>query len=346
MARAPRSSSGVTKIGDVARQAGVSPATVSRVMNGSGAVSPERAAKVRAAAAALGYTPSSAARALRQQRTRVWAAIVADIQNPFFTAVVRGIEDEALAAGHRLVLGNSDEDLEKEAAYLDIAVAEQMAGVVIAVASAKDSRLDAVLERGVPVVAIDRRPKRHEDAVDSVVVDNEAGARQATAHLFEAGASRVACVTGPARVSTASERLAGYQRAVRAHGAKVDQDLVRRADFREDGGYAETRALLSARRRPDALFVANNLMTIGALRAVHEAGLRVPDDLLLVGFDDAPWTTLVSPQLTVVAQPTHEIGRQAALLLATASADLPPRHVVLPPTLLVRESSRPSPAER
>jgi LacI family transcriptional regulator len=330
---------GVAKIGDVALRAGVSPATVSRVLNGSRTVSPERAAKVRAAAAELGYTPSGPARALRQQRTRVWAAVVADVQNPFFTAVVRGMEDVAVAEDHRLVLGNTDEDLGKEAAYLDIAVAEQMAGVVIAVASARDSRLDVLIERGIPVVAIDRWPQRHADEVDSVVVDNELGARQATEHLLAAGARRIACVTGPARVSTASERLAGYQAALRAGGAAPDADLVRRADFKEDGGYAATRTLLSGRHRPDALFVTNNLMTLGALRAVQEAGLRVPEDLLLVGFDDAPWTTLVSPKLTVVAQPTHELGRQAALLLATASSDLPARHVVLAPTLLVRESS-------
>jgi LacI family transcriptional regulator len=334
-----RSPGAVAKIGDVAQRAGVSPATVSRVLNGSGAVSAERAARVREAASELGYTPSGPARALRQQRTRVWAAIIADIENPFFTAMVRGMEDVARAEEHRLVLCNSDEDLEKEASYLDIAVAEQVAGVVIAVASDRDSRLDVLLERNIPVVAVDRRPKRHEDAVDSVTVDNELGARQAVEHLLAAGARRIACVTGPARVSTASERVTGYQRALKAGGRKVDPDLVRRADFKEDGGYAATRTLLSARKKPDALFVANNLMTLGALRAVREAGLRVPEDVLLVGFDDAPWTTLVSPQLTVVAQPTHDIGRHAARLLATASAGLPPRHVVLPPTLLVRASS-------
>jgi LacI family transcriptional regulator len=214
-----------------------------------------------------------------------------------------------------------------------------MAGGAIAVAPARDRRLDVLLARGIPVVAVARRPKRHEDAVDSVVVDNELGARQATDHLLAAGARRIACITGPARVSTASERLAGYQAALRAAGVAPDADLVRRADFKEDGGYAATRTLLAGRTRPDALFVANNLMTLGALRAVREAGLHVPDDLLLVGWDDAPWTTLISPQLTVVAQPTQEIGRQAAKLLATASADLPARHVVLAPTLLVRASS-------
>jgi LacI family transcriptional regulator len=340
MAPPPRRPSGaVAKIGDVAQRAGVSPATVSRVLNGSGTVSSERAARVREAASELGYTPSGPARALRQQRTRVWAAIIADIENPFFTAMVRGMEDVARAEGHRLVLCNSDEDLDKEASYLDIAVAEQMAGVVIAVASDRDSRLDVLLERNIPVVAVDRPPKRHKDEIDSVVVDNELGARQATEHLIAAGAQRIACITGPARVTTASERLAGYQRALKAKGRAANADLVRRADVKEDGGHAATRTLLSARRRPDALFVTDNLMALGALRAVREAGLRVPEDLLLVGFDDAPWTTLITPQLTVVAQPTHDIGRHAAQLLATASADLPARQIVLPPTLQIRASS-------
>jgi LacI family transcriptional regulator len=337
--RRRRSPGTVAKISDVAQAAGVSPATVSRVLNGTGTVTPARADAVRQAAIELGYTPSGPARALRQQRTRVWAAIIADIENPFFTAMVRGIEDVARAEGHRLVLCNSDEDIDKEAAYLDIVLAEQMAGVVIAVASAKESRLDALLDRGVPVVAVDRRPSRHEEEIDSVVVDNVLGARQATEHLVESGAVRIACVTGPARATTATERLTGYQHALRAHGRTAPAELSRRADFREEGGYTATRDLLHGTARPDGLFVTNNLMTLGALRAINDAGLRVPDDILLVGFDDAPWTTLVSPQLSVVAQPTHEIGRQAAQLLTSAGADVPARHVVLSPVLRVRASS-------
>jgi LacI family transcriptional regulator len=335
---------GVPKIGDVARAAGVSPATVSRVLNGTETVGPDRAAAVRQAARELGYTPSGPARALRQQRARVWAAIIADIENPFFTAMVRGIEDVARSAGHRLVLCNSDEDVAREAAYVDIALAEQMAGVVIAVASDKESRLDTLLDRGVPVVAVDRRPRHRADELDSVVVDNLLGARLATEHLLDGGAMRIACVTGPSRVSTARERLSGYEQAMRARGVSYSSDLVRRADFREEGGYAATRSLLALDPRPDALFVANNLMTLGALRAITEAGLRVPHDVLLVGFDDAPWTTLVSPPLTVMAQPTYEIGRRAAQLLTTAGPDLPARHIVLPPALQVRASSTRPPA--
>jgi LacI family transcriptional regulator len=269
----------------------------------------------------------------------VWAAIVADIENPFFTAMVRGIEDVARDEGHRLVLCNSDEDVDKEAAYLDIVVAEQMAGVAIAMASTEDSVLDLLLSRQVPVVAVDRRPEHRAEDVDSVLVDNLLGARQATEHLLASGAQRIACITGPERVSTAGERLRGYEVALRAAGREVDPGLVWRADFKEEGGHAAAVSLLTGRRPPDALFVTNNLMTLGALRAVGEVGLEVPDDVLLVGFDDAPWATLIRPQLSVVAQPTYEIGRQAAQLLATAGPDVKPRHIVLPTTLRVRGSS-------
>ena len=316
-------------ITDVAREADVSPATVSRALNGSGAVSADRAARVRAAATRLGYLPHGPARALRRKVNPVWAAIVADIGNPFFTAVVRGIEDVARAEDHRLVLCNSDESVDTEAAYVDVVIAEQMSGVVIAVASPGESNLQPLLDRGIRVVAVDRRPSGLD--VDSVVVDNRLGGEIATAHLLARGCRRIGFVTGPARVDTANERLQGYRDAL---GSRFDRSLVRRADFKLDGGYRAAQSLLEA--KPDALFVANEPMTVGALRALQEAGVRVPDDIAVVGFDDAPWATLVNPQLTVVAQPAYEIGRAAAELLAGSG---PARHVVCSPTLIVRESA-------
>jgi LacI family transcriptional regulator len=327
----------MTTINDVARAAGVSPATVSRVLNGSSPVSPDRAARVRDAARSLGYLPSGPARALRRQRTTLWAAIVADVENPFFTAMIRGVEDVAQEADHRLVLCNSDEDPAKEAAYIDVAIADRVAGVIIAVASTARSKLELLVDAGIPVVAVDRRPRL--DGIDSVVVDNRLGAKQATAHLLDTGRERVAIITGPKRISTAEARLAGYRQALREASRPIDASLVRRADFREAGGYEATLALLDDSPRPDALFVANNLMTLGALRALHDRQVRIPHDLAVVGFDEAPWTTLVHPPLSVVAQPTYEVGAQAARLLASASADRPPEHLVLAPELIVRASS-------
>lgn len=334
---------GVVNIGDVAKAAGVSPATVSRVLNGTTIVSADRTERVLQAATDLGYQPFGPARALRQQVTRVWAAIIADIENPFFTSMVRGIEDVARAEGYRLVLCNSDEDLDREQAYIDVAVRERMAGVVIAASSAEDSTFEALIARGTPVVAVDRLPDRHRNDLDSVVVDNHGGALEATNYLINGGARRVACITGPSRATTASERLAGYRAALREHGRKTKAALIRRADYKEVGGYKAMQALLAVPQvvRPDGLFVANNLMTLGALRAIAEAGLRVPDDIALVSFDEAPWTTIIDPPLTVVAQPTYEIGRQAAHLLVTAGGREGARQLVLQPRLVVRGSTHP-----
>jgi LacI family transcriptional regulator, galactose operon repressor len=299
-------------------------------------VIPDLSSRVLKAAAELGYVPCGSARALRRQHASVWAAIVSDIENPFFTAVVRGIEDVARQAHHRLVLCNSDEDLEREAAYVDVAIAERMAGVVIAVASEKESSLALLIERHVPVVAIDRSAGRD---IDAVVVDNRLGAEEATRHLLEQGSTRVACITGPLRVNTANERLEGYRRALVGAGIGVDEDLIQRADYKESGGHQAALSLLTSRSPPDALFVANNPMAAGALRAIRELGLAIPKDVTLVAFDDSPWTTLTSPQLSVVAQPAYEIGRVAAELLATAGLERAPRTIVLSPRLIVRESS-------
>lgn len=326
-------------INDVADAAGVSPATVSRVLNGTQGVTPARSERVRTAVAELGYQPFSAARALRRQRTDVWAVIVADVENPFFTSVVRGVEDAARAIGVRVVLCNSDEDPDRETEYIDVAIAERMDGVVIAAAASRHSHVQRLLDRGVAVVAIDRTPTGAE--VDAVLVDNRLGAEQATRHLAAVGATRIACITGPRRTQTAEERLAGYRAGLVHAGLAFDADLVVHTDFRQAGGYDATIKLCQGRDRPDALFVANNLMTLGALGAIRDLGLTVPNDLAVVGFDDAPWATLVDPQLSVVAQPTREIGRVAAELLVArrADPDAPINHVVLAPDLVIRQSS-------
>jgi LacI family transcriptional regulator len=335
----PRSPA-AANITDVARAAGVSSATVSRVLNGSGTVSPERAARVRQVAQELRYHPSGPARALRTRVADVWTVIVADIENPFFTSVVRGIEDAAREHGCRVVLCNSDEDQDREAEYIEVALAENVSGVVIAAASERTS-LTALISRGVPVVAIDRRVANQQ--VSCVLVDNRASAGQATAHLLETGRQRVGCITGPPQLTTANERLDGYLGALAAAGIPADPALVRRADFRPGGGYAAVRDLFGAGAAPDALFVANNQMTAGALSALRDLRIDVPAQVGVVGFDDAPWATLTRPQVSVVAQPTRELGRRAAILLAEARRDpaAPRQEVILRGQLIIRESSAP-----
>ncbi|MFI6735014.1 LacI family DNA-binding transcriptional regulator [Nonomuraea sp. NPDC050451] len=319
---------------DVAREAGVSAATVSRVLNGARTVDPAMVARVLTAVRELGYRPNAVARNLRRSRTTLWAVIISDIGNPFFTAMVRGIEDVAQQEGYSVVLCNSDEDPAKEETYVAAALSEQMAGVIIS-SSGSVKAAKTLIDSPIPVVAVDRELPR--GAVDTVVVDNEGGARTATEHLLAAGYRRIACIAGPEGVSTADLRLRGYTAAL------PTPPLIVRADFREQGGYDAMAALLSSPEPPDAVFVANNLMTVGALRCLTERGVDVPGQVGLVGFDEIPWADLVRPSPSTVTQPTYELGRMAARLLvdriATPAAKA--ATIVLPAELHPRQSSTP-----
>ena len=325
-------------IRDVARLAEVSTATVSRVMNQTGRVDPALASRVRIAAAQLDYRPSSVARNLRLQQTAVWLLMISDIENPFFTLVARGVEDVANRLGFSVVLCNTDESAEKETRYIHVALQEQAAGVIISPAS-RETDVSLLVSRGVPVVALDRPVKDHE--VDRVLTDSRQGAREATVHLFEQGWQRVACITGPAETTTAEERACGYREAVKEVGARF-RPLVAYSDFRTSGGGVAAGRLLDARRPPDAFFVANNLMALGVLDELRRRDLRPGRDVGIVSFDDPPWARLLDPPLSCVAQPSYDIGVQAATMLAERLSGEP--HVrakvdTLSPTLIVRKSS-------
>ncbi len=330
---------------DVARHADVSVATVSRVLNG-GSVDPVLARRVTEAVAALRYRPNLVARNLRTRRTRLWAVIIADVRNPFFTDMVRGIEDVASAEGYSVVLCNSDEDETKEADYIDVALAERMAGVILSPSSSRTEHVDSLVSAGCPVVLVDREL----DGVraDAVLADNEQGAYVATRHLVEQGFERIACVTGPEEYSTAAQRLSGYRAALIEAGRDVDESLVRFADFREPGGRAAMESFLKCPQRPDAVFSANNLMTLGVLRCLADHGLSVPDEVGVVGFDDLPWAELVRPTVTTVGRSTYDEGRVAAEALVRRIADpnAEPERKVLPTRLKVRESSVRTSTER
>ncbi len=327
---------------DVADAAGVSTATVSRVVNKNPKVDPELAARVHKAISELDYHPSRLARSLRTRQSKVWAVVISDIRNPFFTEMVRGIEDAAYASGYSIVLCNADEDEVKEASYLQFAIAEHVSGIVLAPAQHGGSTMDSVLERGIPVVTVDRRLDNYE--LDRVEVDNRAGAEQAVVHLIERGYERIGLIGGPQLTTTGIDRLAGYHRGLERYGRQADPRLLRTGDFREAGGYQQMQSLLALRTRPDAVFVANNLMTVGALRALREAGVSVPEEIGMVGFDDMPWAPLLHPPLTTVAQPIYDIGSETARLLLSRLDGYrgSPRQVILAPSLKVRASSTPN----
>ncbi|WP_350278195.1 LacI family DNA-binding transcriptional regulator [Kribbella sp. HUAS MG21] len=323
-------------VSDVAARAGVSTATVSRALNGKPTVDPDLAARVRAAAAELGYQPNGPARNLRRQEAAVVALIISDVENPFFTAIARGVEDVAHEVGYSVVLCNSDESAQKESRYVDIAIQERVAGVILS-PSGPDSSVAKLASRGTAYVAVDR-PLPGQDS-DVVLVDTRLAAREATAHLVAQGYERIGCITGPAGVRTADDRLAGYRDALRRRSTAK---LVRRTEYRAGGAHRAALDLLSKPEPPDALLVANNAMAVGVLQALQERGLRAGRDVGIVAFDDAPWAALVDPPLSVVAQPAYEIGAEAARLLLARIADdtRPPTTTTLGARLIERASSR------
>ena len=333
--------SAVASIFDVAQRAGVSTSTVSRVLNGNDRVNPRLAAKVARAVRELNYYPNRVARSLRLRHNRVWALVISDIRTgPFFADLVRGVEDGAHQAGYSMFLCNADEDPVKEAGYLQLAIAENVAGVILT-PSGPATDLGPLLRAGIHVVLADRKLPGHQ--ADTVITDNVGDATQAVGHLLANGYRRIACITGPLATATASERLKGYRVALQQAGAAFDERLVRSSNLREEGGFQAMREFVAQRPRPDAVFVGNNRMTAGALQAIEEAGLSVPAEMAIVGYDEIPWAPLLRTALTTVSQPAYELGHESARLLLSRLDGYsgPARTVVLPTSLNVRASSGP-----
>lgn len=326
---------------DVANEAQVSTATVSRVLNGRSDVDEEMARRVGIAVEKLGYRPNPLGRALRKQRTDIWSVLVSDIENPFFTAVIRGLEEVALANGKSVWLCNTGEDVEREQTYIRTALEHQVSGVVVASASAARSDLGPLLDADIPVVLVDRIADLHPE-LDSVLVDNEEGARSVTHHLVGQGYNRVGCIAGPDDVSTAEQRILGYLTALRELGRSSDTSWIARDDYTREGGRRAAERLFALEKPPDAVLVANARMAIGVLEAAREHELMIGRDLALATFDDEPWTSLVTPSITVVRQPTHELGRLAAeALLRPRDQASETVHACLPCELLIRASTPP-----
>jgi LacI family transcriptional regulator len=333
------SAGGPATMKDVAAHAAVSVATVSAVLNGNKYVSSGLTQRVRESIKQLGYERNSLAQGLKMQTSHAIGLIISDITNPFFTSVVRGVEDVANTRNFSLILGNTDEDLKKEKSYIRLLESKRADGLIVAVTAGSHEYLHAWPARHLPLVSIDR--SLFALGIDSVLVDNVAGARKAVEHLITLGHRRIGVVTGIPGITTTEERLIGYKQALEAHGIPFDPTLVAVADSRVEGGKFGTLQLLTqGTTRPTAFFVMNGLMVIGALQAITEVGLCCPQDIALVGFDDFEWAAVMHPRLTTVRQPTYEIGRRAAQILfeRLEKRDTVPQEVRLLPQLIIRES--------
>lgn len=299
---------------DVAIRAGVSVATVSRVLNDNPSVEESLREKVLAAAQAMEYRFNPMARALRTKSTNVVGLVIPDIENPFFTAMARGVEDVLGAANYSVMLCNSDEDVEKESRYLRDLLLSCAAGVIVAPASGRATNLSDLLGQSVPVVAVDRTSERH--ALDTVTVNNALGAALAAEYLADRCDVRIpAVITGPCRTSTGAARLNGFSEALLKRGVELPAQYIVEGHHRISGGFAAVAELWRRTTPPDGLFVTNNLMAVGALHALTSLGLRAPENVAVTCFDDL----LVDPHghgpIPVVRQPAREIGVLAGEIL-------------------------------
>lgn len=324
----------VVTIADVAEAARVSAATVSRTLNNNAKVDPVLAERVRDAVEELGYRPSSVARNLRRRGTKVWALVIPDINNPFYTAVARGVEDVASESGFSVLLCNTDEDQEKQDRYLDVAARERVAGVILA-PRADDSDVDCVRSGNIPLVVVDRPLSEPADFVTAASFE---GAVMATEHLIRQGWRRPACITRPTDTETTEQRRLGYENVVARHGLPK---IVRHVPFHADSGVEVISQLFDSDEKPDSLLAADSMLALGVLTALRRRNLKVARDVGLISFDDAAWTTVLDPPLSVVAQPAYQIGAEAARLLVRRIRDdghAEPQKLIMSTTLIVRGS--------
>jgi LacI family transcriptional regulator len=328
-------------IKDVARVAGVSITTVSHVLNDTRFVSDELRVRVLAAMEELDYRPNILARSLRRGETKTIGLVVPDNSNPFFAEMARMVEDLGFAAGYSVILCNSDENLAKEAAYIEVLIAKQVDGVVFIASGSTQEHLFELNQQDIPYVVVDREVDG--SLADVILVDNELGGYLATRHLIELGHRRIACIAGRSQLTPSADRVGGYRRALREYLIPEEEELIVPGDFRAEGGEMALERMLAVNPPPSAAFACNDMMAIGVLRAARNAGLRVPGDLSVVGFDDIPFAAVVSPALTTVAQPVSGLAQHSVRLLLArmqnSREDQPTQRIVLQPHLVVRDSA-------
>lgn len=327
---------------DVAREAGVSVSTAARVLSGRGYASEETRKVVLEAAKELGYVPNQIARSLRTRQTQMLGLLIGDVENSFYSTIARNVESVARDAGYHVVLCNSDDDAGTEREYLKLLEGMRVDGLIVTPTLKNRTHLARLMDKGIAIVQMDRRVDGL--AADAIVVDNEAGAASAVAHLVEAGHTRIGILTGELEVPTAAQRLAGFRRALVDHKISVPEALIKTGSFHRAHAIEEAADLLKARPAPTAIFAANNILAEAALVALGQQGLRVPRDVSVVAFDDVPWMAMVEPAVTTLRQPTADMARSAAELVLRRLREGrqgPPSTIVFRTQLIERDSVAP-----
>ena len=325
---------------DVADRAGVSVATVSHVINKTRNVSVELQNRVYEAMNALQYRPDAVARGLKTKRTYTIGLLISDITNPFYPMIVRGVEDFVHARELSLILCNTDEDLAKQSLYIDVLLEKRVDGIICTPAIGSDAKDFVKVDKmNIPLVSIDQVvPGANYHAI---LTDNYNAAYQGTSYLISQGHRRILLLHGPHRATTGEERYKGYRDAILESGLDLEHRLTLQGDFRADTAYVMVKTLLQKEaEEPTAVFSANAMMTLGVLRALKELGIRIPQDMAVLSFDDPEWFQAVSPSLSAISQPMYQMGWQAAkTLFRIFDNERPAKISVLPSQLILREST-------
>ncbi|MGH2681042.1 MAG: LacI family DNA-binding transcriptional regulator [Actinomycetota bacterium] len=326
---------------DVAHHAGVSITTVSHAISGKRRVAEATRARIEDSIQVLGYRPNAFARGLRTERSQMVALIIPDITNPYYPTLARGMQDALLAGGYQTLVGSTDGERAQELTFLHDSLQRRVDGIAIASFATSARSLGSVLRANIPVVSIGDKI-RHAD-VDCVRTDDVEGARDATTYLIEKGYETIAMIGGPPGISPSDHRLTGYRAALGEAGIRSESSLLAVGDFTRAGGAVAMRELLARGDRPPrAVFCANDLMAIGAMDATREAGLRVPRDVAVMGYDDIEAASLVTPDLTTVVNPAGDMGRECGRLLLEKMSGAyheGRREVVIPHRLIARTSA-------
>lgn len=338
--------SGEVTIMDVAREAGVSHATVSRVINNKEHVRSDKYERVMQAMTRLGYVVNQQARSLAGGKSQVIGLLVADVGNPYMGEIVRGIENRLISSQYDLLLYTTHRRKTKESTYVSTLAKGLADGLLLVSPQNPHAYLEALRQRHFPYVFIDDLVR--DDPGSTVRVTNWQGAYDATRYLLELGHRRIALLAGPEGTATADERYEGYRAALADHGIEFERELVVEGGFAQRRSYAGATTLLALSQPPTAIFALNDVSAFGAMEAVRDHGLRIPDDISILGFDDIPQASHVTPPLTTVRQPLEQMGYMATHILLDylEHPDRPAEHLELPTTLIIRESCCPPAASK
>ena len=331
----------MSTIKDVAKIAGVSVATVSHVINETRFVSDETKQKVLTAMQDLSYKPNAVARSLRKKESKIIGLVLPDNTNPYFAEIAWSIEYASRNLGYSVILCNSDGDVAKEAAYLNVLIEKQVDGVILVAAGDSTANFQKLQERSIPTVMVDRNSPSVN--TDSVQIDNAIYGESATSHLAKLGHKKIACITGPRDVTPSFDRVDGYKKALKLNNIPLREEYIVKGDFKPHGGYLAACKLMDTDDPPTAIFACNDLMAFGVIHAAAERNINIPRQLSIVGFDDIYLSTYSNPPLTTIKQPRHEMGDEAvnALVLRMKNPDRSARSILLQADLVVRSSTMP-----